>query len=50
MKPNDKAHDVNAVTVKPFSKMTGVEKMKHIGKVILFLLTFGFAFPDVFSD
>lgn len=50
MNPNDKTHDVNAVTAKPFSKMTAMEKVKHVGKVIVFILTFGFAFPNVFSD
>ena len=45
-----KAKDINAVTTKPFSQMTGVEKIIHISKVILFLLTFGFAFPNVLSD
>lgn len=52
MNPNDKTHaaDINAVATKPFSKMTAMEKVKHVGKVIVFILTFGFAFPNVFSD
>jgi hypothetical protein len=42
--------DVNAIYGKPFAKMTTREKAKHVGKVFLFLLTFGFAFPNVLSD
>lgn len=26
------------------------EKCVHVGKVIIFLITFGFAFPHIFSD
>ena len=52
MKQTDKTHpdSINAVHTKPFAQMTGVEKLKHIGKVILFVLSFGFAFPTLFSD
>lgn len=52
MNPKDKTHaaDVNAVTTKPFSSMTATEKVKHVAKVIVFILTFGFAYPNVFSD
>lgn len=42
--------DVNAITGRPFSQMTGLEKMKHAGKVIVFLLSFGFVFPNILSD
>jgi hypothetical protein len=45
-----KPEDVNAVHTKPFSEMTGYEKVKHVSKVIVFLLTFGFAFPNIFSE
>jgi len=45
-----KAGDVNAVTAKPFAQMTAFEKIKHVGKVIVFILSFGFAFPSIFSD
>ena len=44
------ARDVNTITGKPFSKMTGMEKARHVGKVIVFVLSFGFIFPNVFSD
>ena len=47
---NLKSTDVNAVHVKQFSQMNGAEKLRHIGKVIVFFLTLGFAFPNVFSD
>lgn len=41
---------INAVTGGKFSKMSGGEKLRHVGKVIVFLLTFGFAFPNILSD
>lgn len=44
------AKDVNIVTGKPFSGMTGAEKVKHVGKVVVFLLSFGFIFPNILSD
>ena len=44
------AKDVNAITAKPFSQMTGMEKAKHVGKVIVFLLSFGFIFPNILSE
>lgn len=42
--------DVNTVTGKSFSSMTGAEKLRHVGKVVVFLLSFGFIFPNIFSD
>ena len=42
--------DVNSITGRLFSQMTGLEKMKHVGKVIVFLLSFGFVFPNILSD
>jgi len=42
--------DVNTISGKPFSMMTGVEKAKHVGKVIVFLLSFGFIFPNILSE
>jgi len=44
------ARDVNVITGKPLSAMTGVEKMKYVVKVILFLISFGFVFPNILSD
>jgi hypothetical protein len=35
---------------KRFSEMTAGEKIAHIGKVIVFFFSFGFAFPNIFSD
>lgn len=49
-KDEQQTKDVNAVTAKPFMQMTLFEKLKHVGKVIVFVLTFGFAFPNVFSE
>lgn len=45
-----KSTDVNAIHAKPFATMTPNERVKHVGKVFLFLLTFGFAYPNVLSD
>jgi hypothetical protein len=42
--------DVNAVTGKPFSTMTGAEKAKYVVKVAVFLVTFGFVFPNILVD
>ena len=49
-KDQPRASDVNAVTGKRFFQMTAGEKVKHIGKVIVFFVSFGFAFPNVLSD
>jgi hypothetical protein len=35
---------------KPFSKMGFVEKLVFLFKLVIFLVTFGFAFPRVLSD
>jgi hypothetical protein len=50
MKEKLKTTDINAIKVKPFAQMTANERVKHVGKVFLFLLTFGFAYPNVLSD
>ena len=49
-KDQPRSSTVNAVTAKRFSQMTAGEKIKHIGKTIVFLLTFGFVFPTILSD
>lgn len=46
--PNPK--DVNTLSGKPFSTMTSMEKAQHVGKVIVFLLSFGFIFPNILSE
>lgn len=33
-----------------FSEMSTSGKLKHVGKVIVFLLTLGFIFPNILSD
>lgn len=33
-----------------FSEMNGSGKMAFIGKVVMFVITFGFAFPTLFGD
>ncbi len=35
---------------KPFGKMSFVEKVVFLVKVVVFLASFGFAFPRVLSD
>jgi hypothetical protein len=35
---------------KKFSQMSLAGKLKHVGKVVVFLLTFGFVYPNIFSD
>ena len=42
--------DINKVRARKFSEMNGSEKLAYIGKVIAFFVTFGFAFPTIFSD
>lgn len=36
-------------TVK-FSSMNGAQKIGHVVKVFLFFLSFGFAYPNIFTD
>ncbi len=42
--------DVNTVTGQPFSQMSRMEKVKHVAKVVVFLLSFGFIFPNILSE
>lgn len=35
---------------KKFSQMGLFGKLKHIGKVFVFLITFGFVYPHIFND
>jgi hypothetical protein len=39
-----------AETTGSFSKMSVVQKLFHIGKMCVFFLTFGFAFPNILGD
>lgn len=52
MNPNDKVSpkNINAFSGKRFSQMSAGEKLTHIGKVIVFFITAGFAFPTIFTD
>jgi hypothetical protein len=49
-KTGSENEDVNTVAGKPFSTMTGAEKAMYVGKVIVFLVTFGFVFPNILVD
>lgn len=33
-----------------FSEMSAGGKLVHVGKVVIFIMSFGFAFPTLFSD
>jgi hypothetical protein len=48
-KPEAK-ESANTQPQKKFSEMSSSEKLKHIGKVCIFLITMGFIFPTLFSD
>ena len=52
MNPNEEVSpkSINAVPTKPFSQMNAGEKAIYIGKVFVFFITAGFAFPTIFSD
>ena len=52
MKQQDPMHPdrINEVNAQKFSDMNALEKVTFVGKVILFLVTGGFAFPNIFSD
>ncbi len=39
-----------AETNSSFSKMNAVQKIFHIGKMCVFFLSFGFAFPNILGD
>ena len=39
-----------AASGKKFKEMDGSEKLKFVGKVFLFLLTAGFAYPHILQD
>lgn len=41
---------INMVTGRKYSEMNGNEKIKHIGKVVVFILTGGMVYPNIFSD
>jgi hypothetical protein len=49
-KDEQQTKDIKASAEKPFAKMTAAQKILHIGKVAVFLLSFGFAFPNIFGD
>jgi hypothetical protein len=49
----DQLHPDNinkVVKRRTFSEMSGGEKLVHVGKVVAFIVSFGFAFPTLFSD
>jgi len=42
--------DINAVSTRKFSEMTPGQKLRHVWRVGVFLLTFGFVYPNIFSE
>lgn len=52
MSNQEKAAQGSAATAgrKKFKDMNQAEKTAHVGKVFLFLLTFGFAYPGILLD
>jgi len=52
MSPHDEisSKSINAVSTLPFSQMSIAGKACHIGQVIVFFATAGFAYPTIFSD
>jgi hypothetical protein len=48
--PGGNMEDRKETQSQKFSEMTFFGKVKHIGKVVVFLLTFGFVYPHIFSD
>lgn len=52
MSTQQKAAQGSAATAssKKYRNMTRSEKSAYIGKVFLFLLTFGFAYPSILMD
>ena len=45
-----KQGDVNSVGGRRFSELGGFERVIFVGKVVIFVFTFGFAFPNVFIE
>lgn len=53
MTEKDKAAQGSAATAKQaprFSQMGFAQKVKFVGKVVVCLMSFGFVFPNIFSD
>ncbi len=48
--PAAQASEAAAPSGKKFKDMNGSEKMKYVGKVFVFLLTAGFAYPHILQD
>jgi hypothetical protein len=45
-----KAKSDQAAEQKPFSELGATGKLAFIGKVLAFVVTFGFAFPSIFGE
>lgn len=46
----ERSADTESGAATRFAQLSLFGKIKHIGKVIIFLASFGFAFPNIFSD
>lgn len=47
---SDQQRPEDKVNGRKFSEMAAGEKLAHLGKLIIFLCTFGFAFPNILSE
>ena len=52
MERDDSTQPVNVNVLNPsdFSRLTTRGKLRRIGKVLLFLVSFGFAYPNILLD
>ena len=52
MERDDSKQPVNVNVLKPsdFGRLTARGKLRRIGKVLLFLVSFGFAYPNILLD
>ena len=50
LKPTAQENTTVSQTGKLFGDMTGSEKITWLGKVVVMLVTGGFAFPNIFTE
>jgi len=50
LKPTAQENTSLSLTGTPFADKTGSEKITWLGKVVIMLVTGGFAFPNIFTE
>ena len=50
MADKKQSDEINQVSSTKFLAMSGSDKLKFLGKVVVFIITGGFLFPTLFSD